>query len=199
MSERRVTVRARRAFTLVEALVAAALLAGALAAIYQFLSMGTRASRKLDFHLEVLQAAWLVRSRLADDLASQMPISPDQAVAATGAALSLLRVESGAAGGVAGTCLDERLRPAATTVQWTFDPRSRRLLRNGASVTPVPIRDVTFTYVPRDPAAQGETLESKLTFVEPGPKGRTETLRLRFTCPLNTLARAYDDFLVDVP
>lgn len=187
----------RSAFSLIEALVAAVLFAAVVALVLGGYGQGARNSVHLDAALEATQMAYLVRSRLADDLASHMPVPSGRAVSVEGSALELLRVEEADGTGVAGTCLDESLRPRTKKVVYRFDGRTGRLLRNGVAVAAGRFRKVVFRHLPCDLARKrGETLEVGLFPVGVGKQvdGKDSEFRLILHCPHTTLDRVYDEF-----
>lgn len=185
------------AFTLVEALVVAALFALVAGLFMQSYGQGSKNSDRLDGALETLRLAALVRGRLADDLASHMPVGRPADGAAEGEAIEFARVVDDDGAGLAGTCVDGNWKPICSRVIWRFDRPTGRLLRNGRAVGGGRFSRVVFRHVPCDPErGEGERVELVLSTkgLDGAPEGVvTRDFAMAIRCPQATTDRVYDE------
>ena len=191
----------RRAYTLIEILVVLLIVGTAMGIVLDLYFQGQGQSARLDFRLTGLQAAFLLRSHLADDLSSSLPALAAAAPVPNASAITVRRVTRRENAGEAGTCLDADLRPVADTVTWEFDPGTHRVLRDGVPVSSARFLDVTFSYLPAT-AERGETVELHAVVVPDGALDsptRTsfdvqELISFSFHVPQATALRAYPEY-----
>ena len=195
----------RRGWTLVEMVFVVALLGFVTVIAFQSFFQGQRETSRLDFRLQALQSAYLVRAHLADDLASHLPAPPGQPEVPCASAISMRRVRQEDECGIAGTCLDEHLQPIADVITYEFDPVRHVVCRNGHVLGSTGFLDVTFSYFPYKEGVRGETLEVHMVVVPEQSLANPdrsefpdqEIVSFSFHCPQTTIERAYSDFAVD--
>jgi len=194
----------RRAFTLVEVLVAFGLVCSISALVYTNFAGGWRQSERLSFRLQALQAAYLVRSRMAADLSSYIPGPAGMEPVRNAPSLGFLMVTPEDNAGIEGTSLDEDLKPITIPVSYEFDPADHRLYRNGKPLGTMRFAKVAFFHEPYEPGLEkGETVGVDLVVVPEhllatpdADESKRLAVRFTFHCPQTTLARVYDDCTV---
>lgn len=168
----------RGAFSLLEALIVAALMLtmAAGAAFYQI--SGQRQSVALEFQASSLTSAQIVLARLQRDLVGMVPgpLSAAQAAPAPRNEVQLTRATDQSP--MWGLPLDDKDHLVTETVVWKFDPKTHLLARNGDPIKAAPMEAVEFTYFPcrpGDPAPPfGDTLVVKLVVVPVEALGKVE-------------------------
>lgn len=178
--------RMRRAFSLIELLLVAALLLVMAWMGVMYTLSGQKQSVAIEFRAAALQAAQLVLTRLERDVASLVPgpLAAQPVPPAPGSSVELTRVSEES--GRDGLPLDRDGRLMTERVAWRFDAASGQLSRNGETIRGVRMHLVEFTYVPTrpgDPAPPyGDTLVVRLVFVPPEAIGRVtaDTPRAEF-------------------
>ena len=196
-------MKSKRAWTLIELLVALMLFSAVAGFIISFFVSGQKRSRSLDFRLHALQAAYLLRARFADDLASSMPAPAGAEAINEASALELLRVRAQRGGGLGGTSIDEDLSVITEQVAYRFDPNTHRVYRNGEAMTSERFLDVTFSYFPYTDEDRGEVVELHATIVpdehldDPGRREypRHEVVSFTFHLTQSTIVHAYPELL----
>lgn len=191
----------RRAWTLVELLVALTLFAALAGFLLSFFFSGQKRARALDFRLHALQATYLLRARLADDIASSLAAPRGSAAVQEASTLTIRRVQEGPAAGAYGTSLDSNLQVITEDVTYTFDPQDHRVYRNGRALGTERFLDVTFSYFPWVGPGRGEVIELHATVVpdehldEAGRSEfpRHEVVSFTFHCPQSTIRHAYPE------
>jgi len=195
----------KRGWTLVEMLIVVLLVGLGTSMALSFFFTGQERSANLDFRLQALQSAYIIRTKMADDLASSMPAPAGSATIPSASSITLLRIRNRDECGVAGTCLDDNLRPITDQITYEFNSITHRVYRNGTPVSPGRFLDVTFSYLPYQNALRGETIELHLTIVPEQSFNipnrtefeRQEIISFSFHCPQTTISRAYPEFAID--
>ena len=172
--------------------------------IYSSFASGWRRSDKLSFRLQALQAAYLVRTVLAADLASYIPGPEGQEATYSSPSLGFKMVTPEDGAGIEGTCLDEDLKPITIPVSYEFDDKEHRIYRNGKPLGQMRFARATFFHEPYENGCEkGETVGVHLVIVPEkmlsiAEEEKTKRLEVKFTfhCPQTTLARVYDDWTV---
>ncbi len=191
-----------KGWTILEMLIVLALVSIIMSIAMHFFFSGQRQSHNLDFRLHALQSAYLLRVRLADDIASSIPASPTTQGVDDASGITLRRVTTGPGKGISGTHLDSNLRTMTEDIVYQFDPNSHRLLRNGRAVGTARFLDVSFSYIPFAEPAQPEMLEVH-AIVVPEEHLRSgdrkdfpqqELVTFTFHCPQSTTARAFSEY-----
>ena len=193
----------RRAFTLVEILIVLVLVGTAVGLALQVYFQGHGQAARLDFRLTGLQAAFLLRARLADDLTAAVPALAGSAPIPNASAMTIRRITSRDGVGVDGIPLDDALQPITEDVTWEFEGASHRVLRNGVPVTTARFLDVTFSYLPAS-EERGETMEIHAVIVPDraldDPSRTTfdvqELISFSFHLPQATALRAYPEYVL---
>lgn len=194
----------RRGFTLLEVIVAFFLVCALFGMIYSSFSTGWQRSDKLSFRLQALQAAYLVRTILASDLASYIPGPAGQEATYDSPSLGFMMVTPEENAGIEGTSLDEDLKPISIPVSYEFDKKEHRIYRNNKPLGQMKFAHVAFFHEPyEDGCEKGETVGVHLvivpeTMLDRANEEKAKRLEVKFTfhCPQTTLARVYDDWAV---
>ncbi len=194
----------RRGFTLLEVIVAFFLLCSLVGLLYSSFATGWRRSDKLSFRLQALQAAYIVRTVLAADLASYIPGPVGQEAVYDSPSLGFKMVTPEDGAGIEGTCLDEDLKPISFPVTYEFDKTTHRIYRNGKPLGQMRFAKAAFFHEPYEEGCEkGETVGVHLVIVpesklENPDKEQNKKFEVKFTfhCPQTTLARVYDDWSV---
>ncbi len=113
----------RRGFTITELVIVTGLFAVLLAVTIGLYVQGNRRSTRLEARLEALQAAHLLRSHLADDVASLIPAQAGRQSIKGATMLALSRVKSGRDCGENKTSLDEFFKPISERVVYRLIKR----------------------------------------------------------------------------
>lgn len=189
----------RSAFTLVEGMVVAALLAVAGTMFWQLFSSGMKREQKVDFRTRALQTAALARARIASDIVSILPSASMSPSKATGKAVTFDRTPEDRTQ-EAGLPLDKDLKPIYDRITYRFDPATHRLMRNGTAISVGMLRDLDFTF--ESGKELGYTLtvvmtlcpEEEITSAKPSVEAR---FAFSFHSPQGTLALAHKEWVGD--
>lgn len=187
------------AFTLVEGMVVAALLAVAGTMFWQLFSSGMKREQKVDFRTRALQTAALARARIASDIVSILPSASMAPAKATGKAVTFDRTPEDRVQ-EAGLPLDRDLKPIYDRITYRFDPATHRLMRNGSAVAVGMLRDLDFTF--ESGKELGYTLtvvmtlcpEEEITSAKPSIEAK---FAFSFHSPQGTLALAHKEWVGD--
>jgi len=191
----------RRAYTLIEVLVAMVVASTLLPMALSFFAAGQRQTASLSFRLKGLQSAYLLRTWVADDLASHCPSAPGRRPFTVSPMLTFTRTISNDGRGVYDTCLNDRYRALTERVTYRFYPDRGVVERSvdgvGRPLLGARFRDVRFDYHPGGTEGfHGETVVMHVTIVADDVVGDDTTTSHSFTfhCPQTTLHRVYGEW-----
>jgi prepilin-type N-terminal cleavage/methylation domain-containing protein len=191
--------RQRRGFTLMESLVACALLGVLLAAIILNRWSGQRQAVDLDFRTGALRSAQLLFAHIKADFDSYLPDPPQAGFTRPAPQGSVAFARVRRARRTPDLPLDEGLRPVSDRVIYRFDPGLHAVLRDGVRVeTTGKFETVRFLFTgsrPADPdPACGDVLRVEVEVVPPESLGRTGagTPRARFTMEMTSIQGTLD-------
>lgn len=195
--------RARRAFTLTEILVVLALVGIVMSLLGSFFGTGRRRSHALDFRVQALQTVHLLRARLAADLAAHVPGPPLAEAIPRASSLRFLRVPQEGGPGEEGLNLDDAGRVLTEAVEWRFDGKTHRVLRNGEAGKVGRFKELFFSWYPRqEDGEEGETVQVHGIIVPDealrnpdGPSKEEFPMSFSLRCPQTTARRVYDEWI----
>ena len=187
----------RRGFTITELVIVTGLFAVLLAVTIGLYVQGNRRSTRLEARLEALQAAHLLRSHLADDVASLIPAQAGRQSIKGATMLALSRVKSGRDCGENKTSLDEFFKPISERVVYRFDKKSGRVYRNDNALGEARFEELFFDYEPFEAGVGGETIEATMTVILPDREEVTETVTCTFHNSQSVLNNLYPESLAD--
>jgi len=186
-------VRGRPAFTLIEALVAVALIGVLITAFVVNRWSSQRQAVDLDFRTAAFRSAQILFATVKADFDSYLPDPPPSVLTEPappdGVAFARLRQ----AKMNAGLPLDSGLRPVADPVVYRFDAGKHLVYRNGAAVEAGTFDAVRFALIPARPGdpnpPYGDVLHVEVEVVPPAALGHSDagTPRARFAVDLTSI------------
>jgi hypothetical protein len=178
-------VHRRRAggFSVIEILLAAALLSGILLGAGVYLVSGHRQSVTLDFRAAALQDAQRVIGRIQEDFSNLVPGRLDTTFAATSPSPGIELMKISSASGEWGLPLDAGGQLLVESISWRFDPETHQILRNEVPIEGAHFESVSFTFFPSRPEdplpPHGDTLLVHLSVVPVESLGHVTERTLR--------------------
>ena len=190
----------KRAYTLIEVLVAMLLVSVALSIAFSSLFSGRKHNSKLTFQLQGLQSAHLLRTRLFEELASHSPAAAGQKPFDRSPRIAFYRVKRADECGIYGSCLSKNFKPLVEEVVYEFDEKSGLVYRQcGGKKRPVlgaRFHEVHFSYSPFGYQGKGETIGMHVTVIpDEGDESKETNHSFYFNCPQTTLRRVYDEWV----
>lgn len=198
---------ATRAFSLVEVLMVVGVLAGLAAGAVLYIVSGQGQSLALDFQASALQSTQLLAGHLQRDVSNLMPrpLLDTFATPVPSNTVSLLRLAETSDPGA--LPLDGQGQPLVESVNWSFDPQTHLLSRNGEPIRGAPMESVEFTYFPCRPddptPPYGDTLIVRMVAVplealgRAGVGGPRVTVTAVFHSAQGTVNHLHEDWVGD--
>ncbi len=184
----------RKAYTLVEALLAVVLASVVFSIFLNSFTVGQKDNSRLTFQLRGLQGAHLLRTCLHQDLASYVPTAQGQKAFSKSRRISFYRVKSLEKCGVYDSCLSKNFKALVERVVYEYDKERRMVFRTcGGKRRPLlgtRFDEVYFSYSPYGQEGSGETIGLHMIAQKHGAEEARYSFY--FDCPQTRHSRLYE-------